>query len=347
MWMLPFADSHSQPDHVEVLDEAYEEEEVGVGDEISKTLMVLLPWSISVLFHLAIILLAFFLGWVVVQQQAEEEIVIASPTLNEPPPIPIQAKLEARKPDEKARKTPQPPAKPKVQVVSEVPLDSVLAVVSPTATMNPLQGEPGNDNFFGAGSGDGGGGGIQPTQIAFVIDASGSLIDTFPFVVEDLKRFIRNLERKQSFTIIFYGDDKITEVPPGGLRKADSQHKQKVIDWIDMSNYNVVPKGSGDPVKALQRALSYKPQLIYLLSDNITGRGRYSINQQDLLNEIKRSNRSNTKISTIQFLYEDPLALAPDETGKVAGPKGRTLAKIADMTGGVHQFVPASELNIH
>ena len=345
MWTLPFADSHSQPDHVEALDEAYEE--VDVGDEVGKTLMALLPWSTSVLFHLAIILLAFFLGWVMVQPPAEEEIVIASPTLNEPPPIPIQGKLEARKPDEKARKTPQPPAKPKVQVVSEVPLDSVLAVVSPTATMNPLQGEPGNDTIFG-GAGDGEpGGGVPPTQIAFVIDASGSLIDTFPFVVEELKRFIRNLERKQSFTIIFYGDDKITEVPPGGLRKADSQHKQKVIDWIDMSNYNVTPKGSGDPVKALQRALSYKPQLIYLLSDNITGRGRYSINQQDLLNEIKRSNRSGTKISTIQFLYEDPLALAPDATGKVAGPQGRTLYKISEMTGGAHSFVGARDLAIH
>lgn len=341
MWMLPFAD---EPEQVEVFDEVFDEDEETVGDEVSKTLMVLLPWSISILFHLAIILLAFFLGWVIYQDQEKEEIVEAAPTITPMPETKIKSEVKARKPDQRQSPSPKPPQNPTVQVVSEIPLESVIAVMSPTATASPMAGPPGEGKFFGAGGG--GGGGVQPTQIAFVIDASGSLIDTFPFVVEELKRFIRTLERKQSFTVIFYTDDKVIEVPPRGLNRADSKRKQMVIDWIDLSTYNVVPRGAGDPVQALQRALGYKPQLIYLLSDNITGKGKYSINQQTLLNEITRANRANTKITTIQFMYEDPLALAPGSSGGLAGPDARTLKKIADQTGGEHQFISAEDLGI-
>lgn len=341
MWMLPFAD---EPEQVEVLDEVFEEDEATVGDEVSKTLMVLLPWSISILFHLAIILLAFFLGWVIYQEQEEEEYVEAAPTITPIPETKIESEIKARKPDKRPNPSPKPPQNPEVQVVSDIPLESVIAVMSPTATANPMTGPPGEGKFFGAGGG--GGSAVQPTQIAFVIDASGSLIDTFPFVVEELKRFIRTLERKQSFTVIFYSDDKIIEVPPRGLNRADSKRKQMVIDWIDLSSYNVVPRGAGDPVAALQRALGYRPQLIYLLSDNITGKGKYSINQQTLLNEITRANIGNTKITTIQFMYEDPLALAPGSSGNLAGPDARTLKKISDQTGGEHQFISAEDLGI-
>lgn len=342
MWMLPFADE-PRPDEVEVLDEGFVEDEETVGDEVSKTLLVLLPWSISILFHLAIILLAFFLGWVVMQDKEEEKFVEAAPTLNVPP-TPIKNEIKSRKPSERQRPSPRPPQQPKVQVVSEIPIESVIAVMSPTATANPLTGQPGEGKFFGAGGG--GGGGAQPTEIAFVIDASGSLIDTFPFVIEELKRFIRSLERKQSFTVIFYTDDKVIEVPPRGLNRADSKRKQQVINWIDLSTFNVVPKGSGNPVSAIQRALGYSPQLVYLLSDNITGKGKYSTDQRTLLNEIKRANKGNTKITTIQFMYEDPLALVPTGSGTLSGEDERTLKKISDQTGGEHRFVSAEDLGI-
>jgi len=93
----------------------------------------------------------------------------------------------------------------------------------------------------------------------------------------------------------------------------------------------------------MQQALRYRPQLMYLLSDNITGGGtgatQYEIEQQRLLDEVQRANTGNTKINTIQFLYEDPLS-------KVPGKKG-TLEQIAEMSGGIYKFVDAADLNIN
>lgn len=346
MWMLPFADDSTPPEQVEVLDEAIDEElDESVGDEVSKTLLVMLPWSISILFHLAIILLAFFLGWVIVQQEEPDEITIAAPTINPMPPMPVNERIAERKPEQRVRTPAKAPTKPKVQTEVVLDMPTLVAVTAPSATAPAITNSPGGEDFLGVPSS--GGGAPPPSRIAFVIDASGSLIDTFPFIIDELKRFVNSLEASQSFTILFYTGDEVIEVPPGKLRKANSEHKQRVINWIDIDSYNVIPRGSGDPIRAIRQALSYRPQLIYLLSDNITGRGAYSINQQTLLNAIRQANRSNTKITTIQFIYEDPLALAPDKEGKPAGPDARTLKKIADMTEGFHEFVPASELNIH
>ena len=76
--------------------------------------------------------------------------------------------------------------------------------------------------------------------------------------------------------------------------------------------------------------MRYKPQLIFLLSDNITGQGQYELNQQRLLDEIKGANTSNTKINTIQFLYPDPLARIGFKP---------TMQQISEQTGGIYKFI--------
>ena len=84
------------------------------------------------------------------------------------------------------------------------------------------------------------------------------------------------------------------------------------------------PTGLSNPVKAITRAIQYQPEVIFLLSDNITGQGRYEVDQKQLLAQIEHANsRSRTVINTIQFLYPDHLArygLKP------------TLEEIADKT---------------
>ncbi len=174
-------------------------------------------------------------------------------------------------------------------------------------------------------------------KIAFVIDASGSLIDTFPSVVDELIKTINKLSEKQEFTIVFYQGDTVIEVPTPnlGFKRATSEIKQKVIDWIQLSSHNIVPQGTSNPIPALQRALQYHPQLIFLLSDSITGSGAYAVDQRRLLDAIKKTNTSGTKICTIQFIYTDPLANI--------GMKG-TMQSIADQTGGKYQFVSPEDI---
>ena len=94
---------------------------------------------------------------------------------------------------------------------------------------------------------------------------------------------------------------------------------------------------------AIVRALTYKPQLVFLLSDNLTGGGQgatqHEIFQDDLMDAIRKANdhKPPAKFNTIQFLYEDPLVRA--------GLTG-TLQLIADDSGGNYKFIGARDLNL-
>ena len=174
-------------------------------------------------------------------------------------------------------------------------------------------------------------------RIAYVIDASGSLLDSMPFVIENLKKSIRGLKSHQSFTVIFSQGDKAIEVPPQGMRQANVDHKRQALDWIDMGSGNVVPKGRSKPIVAIKAALRYKPEAIFLLSDNITGQGQFETNQKRLLSDVLKANTVKTRINTIQFLYPDPLVsigLKP------------TLEVISSETGGKYKFIDGHELGI-
>jgi hypothetical protein len=191
---------------------------------------------------------------------------------------------------------------------------------------SPFSGLAASSEFKTSFLGSGG----NARKLAFIIDASGSLVDTFPYVIEELKKSIQQLSARQSFTVIFFQGNSAIEVPPAGLKRATPENKQAVVQWLDARR--VTPQGGSSPVKAIRLALEYKPDLMYMLSDNITGagRGRYEIDQQQLIGQIEDANTSGTKINTIQFLYEDPL----EEFGLPG-----TLKLIADRSGGHYKFV--------
>jgi len=147
------------------------------------------------------------------------------------------------------------------------------------------------------------------------------------------------LNEAQAFTVIFFQGDKAIEAPPRGLKKATPQTKQRVMEWIDPISGNIIPAGGDtDPVPALKQALRYKPQLLFMLSDNITGRGKYELIQKSFIAEVNKANVAATKINTIQFLYPDPLTRY--------GFKG-TLELVAGESGGIYKFVDGRELGIN
>jgi len=323
-----------------------EEEEPSASEEAGVVVMALLPWGISILFHAALVVLAFFIIWAVIQEQTEEELIIPDVRLSENPGAPLTMKQMEKVTPSSARRsvtrttTPTQTSSLTTKVNLKTPLIGVQGSVggksSPFGT-TVGEGAGFNANFFGSGG--------NARNIVFVVDASGSLLDTFPFVILELKKTVRDLSEKQSFTIIFFQGDEAVEVPAPrvGMKPATAEVKQQVIDWIDPAAGNIQPRGGTNPLPGMQKALRYRPQLLYLLSDNITGGGtgatQYEIEQKRLLDEIERANTANTKINTIQFLYPDPLS-------KVPGKKG-TLEQIAGMTGGIYKFVDAGDLNIN
>jgi len=220
--------------------------------------------------------------------------------------------LSDRRPQPVQRALPIQPSSSPLQTLGEVDAASPFAA-----------------SFYGTGG--------NARRIAYVVDASGSLIDTMEFVLAELQRSIDELSDRQSFTVIFFQADRTLEAPPAGLKPATPAIKQQVQQWFSPQAGNVRATGGTSPQAALRLALQYKPQLVFLLSDNITGRGQYQVNQDRLLQQIRQMNTSKTKINTIQFLYPDPLA---------AAGTGGTLELIAQQTGGVYRFVSGRDLGI-
>jgi hypothetical protein len=318
------------------------EDVVSIGAEVNDVMTTLLPWMTSILFHLGIIVLFMFAAWSYVVEENE----------NNAPIIPI-----ARLSEKPGGALVQGPA-------SELQSATVARNVASemVSTNGPGGGaDSGLDlgsasglQLIGVGSAAAGGGGkVAPLgatggggdvvtkfygtggnarRIIYIVDASGSLIDTLPFVLKELKRSINELSEKQQFTVIFFQGGDAIEVPPAGWKQATPEMRKAVADWVSLETGHLSPRGATNPVKAIQLAMQYRPELVYILSDNITGHGRYEVDREELLKLLNDRNKDRKiAINTIQFLYPDPL---------------NTLKDIAAQHGGTFVFIKASDIGL-
>ncbi|MEM6506633.1 MAG: hypothetical protein AAF711_14450 [Planctomycetota bacterium] len=336
----------------ELFDEASE-----IREEIGATVTALMPWGISILVHVALIVLAFFLVWQTIVKGPKEQPVV--------PNLPTAKELTTF--------TTDPTEDPTEEIVTgggeafavEIapvePVD-ITTIGNDFSAPQPFTGKSFSDltgKFKGPNQGDhknpifGG----TADEVVFLIDASGSMVDVLPFVINELKRVVNKMQPRvengrtvyQEATVIFFSGEGVHEVPGGGgikgMRPMTPQFKAQVQEWVALENFNYDTGGRGSAhVKAaMTRALSYEPELIILLSDNLTGGGQgatqHELMQDDLLEMIHKHNKAKppTKINTIQFLYEDPLVRH--------GLQG-TLDRIAEETGGEARFITQQMLNL-
>jgi hypothetical protein len=164
-------------------------------------------------------------------------------------------------------------------------------------------------------------------RIVYIIDGSGSMVRFMPIVIEELGRSLLGLGPPQTFSVIFFQKNEALVVPPAGrLIPATDAEKRRVMEWIEA---NVIPDGRSNPLRAFERAIALDPDVIFVLSENITGTGQYEIDQRELLAILDRLNprgrdgRRPVQINCIQFIERDPLG---------------TLRKIAEAHGGANAF---------
>jgi hypothetical protein len=147
-------------------------------------------------------------------------------------------------------------------------------------------GGPGPE-FFGLGQSARG-----ARKIVYVVDRSGSMIDTFVYVQAELRRSIGALRRSQKFHVILFNTGDPLENPPKRLVSAIDAHKEKFSEFLE----GVVPNGGTKPEAALRRALALEPDLVYLLSDGIDF-------HPSLLERLDEWNRGRAvRIYTIAYL---------------------------------------------
>ena len=173
---------------------------------------------------------------------------------------------------------------------------------------------------FGSGEGDGtgalapfgvpgGGGGLGPKsnfiglggnakRIAYVCDASGSMINMFDSLRVELRKSIENLRPIQSFNVIFFQDQGFKAADPNTLIMGNPENKRKVYDFLD----KMFVRGETNPIPALETVAKMQPELIYLLTDgDFSGPG----NQAVIDFCQKRFGETKTKINTIAFVSKD------------------------------------------
>ncbi len=194
--------------------------------------------------------------------------------------------------------------------------------------IGPGGGEGGGDAArYGLTVGSGGGpeffglGGAAPgvRSIVYVVDRSGSMVDTFNHVRAELRRSISALRRSQKFHVVFFNSGEPLENLPERLVNAIDANKEQFFTFLA----GVTPGGGTKPERALRRGLALEPDLLYLLSDGINF-------DPDLPRKLDDWNRARkTKIYTIAYL---------DQGGR------EMLEGIARQHGGEFKFVSEDDL---
>jgi hypothetical protein len=178
----------------------------------------------------------------------------------------------------------------------------------------------------------GGGGGMGPKspfmgvsgnamKVVYLCDSSGSMMNKFDTLRNELRKACDSLKPVQAFDIIFFSEDKFIALDRE-LLLAVPETKRKAYDFLDKT----APHGSSDPIPGIQAAFKAGPQLIYMLTD-----GDFPNNQQ-VIEEIRKLNKDKrVKINTIAFM----------DRGEAYE---KLLKQIADENGGLFKFVSDTDL---
>ncbi|MCD4825569.1 MAG: hypothetical protein K8S55_13320 [Phycisphaerae bacterium] len=304
-----------------------------------------MPWVISLLFHAGIFLVMLFFIFLVTKPNVVQEI-IPPPGVAEANPIPKMASKPVKSNRKRDKSSQAKNFTRQKQQASAAKSNVPLNVIGPSDMSSPdnlyLRGR-GKSSIFvspgpsgGGDDGGGGGGGGSSNSIVYVIDRSGSMIDTFDTVRLELIRSIAGLRLArhkgrrfipaQKFHVLFFSHGRPQEMAGRRLLKATVPNKKAAAEFL----MGVIPSGMTDPIPALNRAFDVlnrtkKPgKLIHLLTDGV-----FPDNER-VLRAIAARNKGKgrQKVVINTYLYGS----RPPEAEEV-------LRRIARESGGVYSFV--------
>ncbi|MEM8739486.1 MAG: hypothetical protein AAGG38_13565 [Planctomycetota bacterium] len=302
------------------------------------------PWLISLLAHAVLILVSFFVVWSVKQVFDDDEVVVPLVRLSETPgarPLVVTPRQRLDTPPPTAAAVPAPPPTPEaspldIEIDLELPAmgDPSLSA-APSFELTLADAAEFDTEFFGSGG--------NARDIVFVLEADGSIIADYPQIVAELAESLRSLSPKQRFSVIVFDGQGTKEVPPRGLKRATGDAIGGTLRWLRPEAGNVENFGPGEPVPALERAFELRPELIFLLSQNLynPGRGPYERQRAAILEAVQSRARRRAVINTLEFNDLDRLAL--DAQGNKV--RATLLEEIAQRTGGEYLWLVTNEPN--
>ena len=278
-----------------------------------------IAWVVSIGIHVGVGILAFFITWSVVRIEDKPARIVTS--IWHEQPIHEEAKLQLSTPLLPAQEVELPELLPPTQNATIQDGFAVLHEIHSGGEIPELaiRKQETEVQFMGLDA-------VAAERIVYVVDASGSMLLHLSTILDELERSLRTLHPKQKFGIMFFQQDRAIPVPPKRtLVSANAANISTAMKWIHESG-KVIPSGGSNPINAMKSAMKLKPDVVYLLSENITGAGRYEIPVDALLDELdalnpidERNGLRRVQINCIAYLTRDP---------------HHTMQRIAEIHGG-------------
>jgi len=291
-----------------------------------------MPWVISVFFHLGLGLIFMFVAMIVKPPARVLSVTIPDAVLSEDP-----GQVNPTRSD---RPDSSPQRFRRVQASEtherDIPEDTGQTDKQVTLIGRGAGGTIGGPGDFGLSTSGGGGRsnfagtGGNAYHIVYLIDRSGSMIDSFLAVRLEIASSVAQLRPVQDFhVILFAGGQRLLEKQPPGLTAATDRNKLMLADFLKP----VRAEASTNPIPAIKRAfevlagadMSRPGKLIYLLTDGV-----FPDNKKVL--EIIRRRNKNKEVLINTFLYGN----RPPEAERV-------MRKIAAENGGRYRYISPDE----
>lgn len=323
----------------------WEDDETTGPDSMMMVMAHLMPWVISIFFHMGLGLIMTFVAMIVVHSRIPEHVTIPDAFLTDNPggvmnPGNRDLEMSVRQPipTEQEHHAVREAAIPRDIGKTDKRIDLIGIGAGgmqggALATFGLDEGgaEAGTrSRFFGQGG--------NALHIVFVIDRSGSMVDTFDYVRQEMLMSISRLRPPQDFHVILFASDEgrkyeddapaVLENPPKKLVPADFEQKEKAAEFLS----TVHPGGRTNPIPALRRAFAVlrasnvlPGKLIYLLTDGV-----FSDNETVLRAIREENSGSKVLINTYLYDFRAPTAVS-------------VMRQIADESGGRYRYVPVNE----
>jgi len=330
------ADSAGAPPAPPVEEEYYDEGQAALMGTMAKVM----PWVISLFFHAGVLVILAFITIVMFKSTAPAQI--------EPPDTDYvsedpdgQLNPGDMNPELQARSLERINQAQWAQRDAKIPLDNLGESKNRVRLYASGGGAAGGASAaFGTitgGSGRGPKGRLYGTggaayHIVYLVDRSGSMLETFDEVRHEILRSISRLRAAQTFHVIFFSEGQPKENRPRRLVRATVQYKREAAKYLR----TVQPQsttGQTDPIPALKRAfevLANSPgkkrgKLIFLLTDGVFFDNEKVEKTIEAMNSAKA-----VHIYTILHRYKDEEAM-------------KVLRAIAEKNRGKFKFVEAGE----
>ncbi|MCI0363604.1 MAG: hypothetical protein L0Y44_02730 [Phycisphaerales bacterium] len=299
----------------------------------------IVPWIISVIVHVGIALVALFITWTVSNRATTDDdsvLIVADFNALTYQPLTTDAPMLSDSSSSSAQAAARPLET--ASMLDQLPSSDAQTIDAAMAAMLGSSRASGDQQWGSLGPLSAGGSshsvsfagarGTNARKVVYAIDASGSMTPYLQIVLGELTRSLENLSASQSFAIVFFQRNAAIEVPPAGkLIPATAVERLRALDWIKQEN--VVPAGGTNPIVAIEKAMALKPDVVFLLSQDITGYGAFEVDQADLMKLLDALNpkdsqtgRRRTSIKCIQFLDADRLGTMERIAKEHGGPDG-------------------------